>query len=249
MSYTFTLSGSSSVLSAQFCPPIDLDENAEYSISLINFEAYNSIPNIDSSNNRFHYNNDKVLEIPEGSYEISDINKYIKNYFTASHFKLGSVVAAPNSASDTLSRTPFILIESNNNTLKSEIKANIAIDFRPENSIGRLLGFKPRELKPSIRHISDFPAKIQKVNAICIECNLVTGSFINDRSVHIIHEFFPSVPPGYKIIECPANVIYLPVNKRQIDNISIKIADQDGDLINFRGEVITVRLHLKRNGS
>lgn len=233
MSCTFTLSGKSSNLTAQFSPPIDLDEGDEYSLGLINFEAYNSIPNIDATNNYIYYDSDdKFIKIPEGSYEIEDINHYIKKRFAVDHGNDSS-----------------ISITSNKNTLKVEVKSNKIVNFEKAGGIGSLLGFTSRVLKPFVRHISDFPAKIQKVNAICVQCNLVTGSFMNDKSVHIIHEFFPSVPPGYKIIECPANVIYLPINKRRIDSLSIKIVDQDGDLVNFRGEVITVRLHLKKNGS
>lgn len=233
MSCTFTLSGTSSNLTAQFSPPIDLDEGVEYSLGLINFEAYNSIPNIDATNNHLYYDSDdKVIKISEGSYEVEDINNYIKRHFLKSHIA-----------------DEHISILANKNTLRVEIKSNKIINFKKAGSIGSLLGFTPRRLEAGVRHISDFPAKIQKVNAICVECNLVTGSFMNDRSVHIIHEFFPSVPPGYKIIESPANVIYLPVNKRRIDSLSIKIVDQDGNLVNFRGEVITIRLHLKKNGA
>jgi hypothetical protein len=54
------------------------------------------------------------------------------------------------------------------------------------------------------------------------------------------------LPSGYKIIESPSNVIYLPINTKQLDEIIIKITDQDGNLVNFREEVITVRLHLRR---
>lgn len=231
MSFTFSLTGNSSTLSSDFCPPIDLQETAEYSLGLISFETYNSIPNVDNSNNCFYYDNDdKKIEIPEGSYEIADIDKYITNYLAAS-------------------RDILISIRSNNNTLKGEIKSNTRINFQPPNSIGRLLGFTNRELEPLVKHISDFPVKIQKVNTICIACNLVTGSYINNQPAHIIHEFFPSVPPGYKIIECPATVVYLPINKRFIDNITVQITDQNGELVNFRGEELTIRLHLKKNGT
>ena len=60
-----------------------------------------------------------------------------------------------------------------------------------------------------------------------------------------LHEFFPAVPIGYKIIEVPSQVIYLPVTVKNIDKLQLRIVDQDGDLVNFRGEVITVRLHIK----
>ncbi len=60
-----------------------------------------------------------------------------------------------------------------------------------------------------------------------------------------MHEFSPAVGPGYKIIEAPRNVIYLPVNVKQITSITLKLIDQDGDLINFRGETVTIRIHIK----
>lgn len=77
MSYTFTLSGKESVLSTTIYPPIVLNENEQYVLGLINFESYNSIPNVDSSNNVFHYGENQQIVIPEGSYEIGDIQKYL----------------------------------------------------------------------------------------------------------------------------------------------------------------------------
>lgn len=78
---TFTLSGNESILSAQY-PAINLDPESEYSIGLISFETFNTIANVEPSNNKFYYidsdGKDSVIEIPVGSYEISDINKFIR---------------------------------------------------------------------------------------------------------------------------------------------------------------------------
>ena len=63
--------------------------------------------------------------------------------------------------------------------------------------------------------------------------------------MHAIHTLFPAVPPGYKIIEIPTQVIYLPITVHTIDNIQLRIVDQDGNFVNFRGEIITIRLHIK----
>lgn len=120
------------------------------------------------------------------------------------------------------------------------------MNFKRPDSIGPLLGFLPRILKPNITHKSDNPVTILKVNSLRIECNITAGTYINSEKSHTIHEFFPSVPPGYKIIEVPSHVIYLPVTVKCIDHIQLKIVDQDGDLVNFRGEVITIRLHIKQ---
>ena len=56
--------------------------------------------------------------------------------------------------------------------------------------------------------------------------------------------FYPTVPPGYKIVETPSNVIYLPINTRYLDEVIIKITDQDGNLFNFNRELITIGVHL-----
>ena len=40
----------------------------------------------------------------------------------------------------------IISIKPNNNTLRSEIKSNREINFKPKDSIGELLGFTPRVL-------------------------------------------------------------------------------------------------------
>ena len=70
---TFTLTGKSSVLSTSFFPPIKLEEDAHYFLGLIDFETFNSIPNVDETNNLFYYDDKGVLEFPVGSYEIEDI--------------------------------------------------------------------------------------------------------------------------------------------------------------------------------
>lgn len=221
---TLTLSGTSSILQTDYFPPIELAPDKNYVLGLVELLTFNSIPNIDIYNNKF-YLEDEVFTIPTGSYEIEDIEKYLQS------------ILKPKDI--------FISIKPNNNTLRCEIKCSKTIDFTPLISIGRLLGFKQRILKENILHRSDLPVTILKVNALRVECNITSGAYINNHKVHTIHEFFPAVPPGYKIIEVPSQVIYLPVSVKTIDHLEIRIVDQDGNLVNFRGEIITIRLHIK----
>lgn len=116
--------------------------------------------------------------------------------------------------------------------------------FNRPNSIGSLLGFSKRELEANHLHSSDLPVNINKVDVIRIESNITTGAYINGKLVHTLHEFYPMVEPGYKIVEVPKNIIYLPVNVKKLTSLTIKITDQNGNLIDFRGENIIVRLHL-----
>ena len=55
------------------------------------------------------------------------------------------------------------------------------------------------------------------------------------------------VPPGYKIIEVSSHVIYLPITVKRIYYLHVRIVDQDGDLVNFQGEVITIRVYIRQS--
>ena len=228
MSTTFTITGNTSILSADFNPPIYLDENKEYYLGLADFETFMSIPNIEEGRNKI-YIRDKVLTIPEGTYDITDLEKYIKKQINVI-FKNENVTFA---------------LKANSNTLKCHIFCSEPLNFIKNDSIGKLLGFKNKIINANSWVESDEVVNITKVNAICVDCNICVGSFSNRKPVHIIHQFFPAVAPGYKIVESPLPILYFPVSVKAINNITLKILDQDGDLINFRKEVITVRLHLK----
>lgn len=227
MSFTITLSARGSKLHSDFNPPIYLDSESDYVIGLINFETFNAIPNIDEKNNKLYYGNEnEFIEIPTGSYELSDINNYLQEQFQKKQI--------------------YFRVKANNNTLKSELKSSVDIEFK-DGTIGKILGFKNQIIKgDSMVNVSDYPAEIIKVNSIAIDCSLAKGSYLNGSLLHIIHQFFPNVSPGFKIIEVPQNIIYFPITVTVIDKITIKIIDQNGDLVNFRNETVTLRLHVKK---
>jgi hypothetical protein len=233
---TLSLTGNSSFLSAKYYPPIDLSDGAEYSLGLVYLTTYNSIANIEEGiNNKFYYGiDDKVIEIPTGSYEISDLNREISRQLQKRH-------------QDEIK----VSIIANNNTLQSVVATNVRINFEPRDCIAELLGFRPQVLEPERGTIdsynSDEPVRIVQVTSIRVLCNVITGSYDNEKPTQILYEFSPIVPPGYKLVEVPLNVIYLPVAVSRITELSLKITDQDGQPINLRGESIAVRLYLKRS--
>lgn len=267
-SIALTLSANSPHLQAQYFPTIDLSDG-EYVCGLIDFQTFNSIPNVDETNNLFHYGFENLkkagtnaeksnlgyegednniganleskpqqvsnlkkkrplthIEIPTGSYELSDLNMYIQR---------------------ALNKNVAFNLNANKNTLQCEILCSQPINFSKPNSIGPLLGFRRNEiLKENTLHESSSPADILKVNVIRIECDIIKGAFFNNQPSHTIHEFSPRVPPGYKIIEVPQNVIYFPVTVKSIQALNLSVIDQRNRLINFRGETITIRLHIKK---
>lgn len=223
----FTLTGNSSVLTSTTQHAMELGNKDDWECALVSFNAYNSIPNVEEGvNNVFVYGEKKKkIHLPEGSYEINDINEYIK-----SHLEKGEKIE----------------IIANNNTLKCEIKSNQQIDFTAPTSIASLLGFDHEILPPNKRHASPHPVSIMKVNAILIDCNIARGSFINGVEGHTLFQFSPNVAPGFKIEKTLENRIYMPVNTDRIQVITVRILDQEGRLINFRGETITVGIHVRR---
>lgn len=233
-SITLTLSNKSSSMSAHFHPENELDENSNYSCSLLDFTTYNSVPNVHEGNNRFHYiwKNEipTHVEIPVGSYELNDIAKVINEHFRSKKIEFKMI--------------------GNKCTMKCYIEcdADLSINFLSEkNSIGPLLGFEKRVLQNKEMYKSDHPININHINTIKIECDLTSGSFHNGKNTHTIYEFSPSVSPGYKIIEQPRNLIYLPVVRRRINTVNITIIDQNGKLIDFRGETVSCRIHIKKD--
>lgn len=230
MSLTLSLSGNESILSVDFLPPIELGED-DFECALIYFKTFNSIPNVDSSNNLFHYG-DEVIAIPEGSYELENIIKYLQNELE-------------NRAKG----DPYKIIdaEANSNTMKCMFYSPYYdIHFEKPNSISSIFGFSKRLLPKKQVHLSDEAVNILITNTIRVECNIIRGSFIDNKQSHILHEFSPLVPPGYQIIECPANLVYLPLKVNVIQNLQIRMVNEQGHLVNFRKENISLRLHIKK---
>lgn len=231
-SITLTLTGDCSHLRARFHPEIELDTRHTYSCCLLDFYTYNSIPNIDEKNNKFHFSTGvnepmQVITVPKGSYELNDIGEFLREQLAKK-------------------KIPFYF-HANVKTMRFSIECNIIIDFSPRDSIGSVLGFSKRIFEASDVRESDLLVNIQRINSIRIDCDLTTGSYHNGKCTHTIYEFSPTVEPGYRIMEQPKHLIYLPIVRHRINELNISIIDQDGYPVDFRGEQITCRIHIKRD--
>ena len=225
--HTFLLTGRSNVLECTLRPPLEL--NGPHAIGLIDFVAYNSIPNVDESMNQLvcsdSVNGDRQsITIPIGAYEIDNLQEYLQ---------------------DRLGGPGHFSMKANNSTLKVSIKCSRWIHFQMPGTIGPLLGFGSRCLPPNEWHEADKRVDISSVNTICVECNVAEGSYMNGESGHVIFTFAPDVEPGFKMVLRPPIVVYYAVTKNVIDRLRVNIVDQRGRPINFGGEEVTVHLHMK----
>lgn len=286
MSSTITFTGNESILTANFFPEICLDRNGEYSCALLDFTAYNSIPNITAKNNRVHFSyqlpdheeiarrrkeggsysvdtlNDSGLDyidvvslsndeddddddgdadgtikprtlayeliIPPGAYELKNILEYIKKAFALLGIKFDAAINE---------FTQRVMLHS----------CSVNLHFNREDSIHRLLGFDDTIIPAKTSKEAENIVNITTLNTIVIECDLIDGSYINGDKFHTLHQFANQTTHGYKIVEVPHSVVYLPIKNNRIQSIQIRIADQDGNLIDFCGEKISCRIHIKRN--
>ena len=132
----------------------------------------------------------------------------------------------------------------NTNTLKCEmiINNNCEVDFRRYNSINSLLGFDSK-LYTSGFNESENMVNILTIKSILVNIDIISDSHVNGSTQPIIYSFFSDVYPGYKIIENPQNLLYLPITADTIHSITIWLTDQNGDEPNLLGENLSMRFH------
>jgi hypothetical protein len=238
-SFYMLLSQKSTHIRTRFNPSIQLDKDKKYEMALVNLETYYSFPNIDATNNNFRYSPDAGktwfnIHIPEGSYEIEDINDYVRR------------TMKENRHYDAANEKYDIKIEPNNNTLKCvmNITRNFKVDFTVANSIRKVLGFNSRVYTAGY-HESENIVNIINVNSLRVTSDIIGASYSNGEHENTIYSFFPNVGPGYKIIETPVNLVYLPITLNTISQMETRLTDQDGKLLNLRGEELSIRFHIR----
>ena len=238
-SFQIILSNDKTNFNTRFNPKLELDEKKKYEIALVNLETYYSFPNIDETNNTFVYSPDngnswEKIKIPEGSYEIDDINNAIQHEMKKrTHY-------------DEINEDYYINIAPNTNTLKSVLilEKGYQVDFNHQNSLAKVLGFTGAKYTEGF-HESENVVDILRINSILVNIDIISGSYVNGTTKSTIYSFFPDVSPGYKIIESPVNLVYLPITLNTIDSLNVMITDQDDHLLNLRNEKLTIRFHIR----
>ena len=85
---------------------------------------------------------------------------------------------------------------------------------------------------------------ILTINSILVNIDIISGNYVSGFTQPTIYSFFQNVTPGYKIIENPHNLLYLPTTSDTIHSITVWLTDQNGNELNLRGENLSMRFHL-----
>ena len=137
-------------------------------MALVSLDTYNSIPNIDAKNNNFRYSPDNGttwidINIPEGSYEIDNIEEYVQR------------IMRNNGHYDTSNNSDYITIDPNNNTMRLELNMKAAtykVDFTTANSVRTVLGFNSQIFSQGY-HESESTVNIMPVNSINVTSDII----------------------------------------------------------------------------
>lgn len=234
----FTLSSDKTNFRTPIYPPLKLNRDARHELALLSLDMYHSIPNVTEDNNTFSYRYKEEyhdIHLPTGSYGVEAINGYIQR-----QLKLRKHLINDDET--------IFEIRSNVSTLKCEIEIrdpNMAICFGLVDSIEKLLGFTVDKLEGVGTHEGQKIIDIMTVNSIFVQCGIIEGSYLNGSQRPILYSFFPDVAPGYKLVEEPKTVVYFPVSVPVVSDVHVWLTDQRGNPLNLRGELVTMRLHLR----
>ena len=147
---------------------------------------------------------------------------------------------------DPINEEYYINISANSNTLKSILilGKDYQVDFNHQNSLSKVLRFTGAIYTEEF-HESENPVNILRINSILVNVDIISGSYINGTMKNTIYSFFLRVSPGYKIIETPVNLVYLPIILNAINSFNVSITNQDDQPLNNRNEILTIRFHIR----
>ena len=122
---------------------------------------------------------------------------------------------------------------------------NYEVDFRQDNSINSLLGFK-NKLNTSGPNETENNVNILTISSILVNIYIISGSYVNGSRQPSIYSFFPNVSPGYRIIETPHNLLCISITSDTIYSVTTWLTDQNEDELNLRIEHLSMRFHMRK---
>ena len=167
---------------------------------------------------------------------MNDINSYIQ-------LRIRSNESLASGATDPITISANITT----NRVDITIASNYSIDFSQPNTWKDMFGFDPVAIKVNGVTSGVRSARLVAFNAIVINTDLTKNDYLNGKPSTALHSYSAfKVPIGYKMFEKPNPPIYLPLARKVIDKIRVWITDENGNILDFDGEIITIKIHIRQ---
>ena len=235
-----------------FFPPVELgadDDDGEYLIGVLSLYTYNTFSNIspERGNNMF-----KFVELAEpivfesGVYDVGGIFSHIESHLDSIKGKLKAGMWHDVTPGVKVSPDDFYLQwKLVNTTNRIVIVSGLTVDFNYKHSMAKIFGFNPESvLTPHAKNTAPNPGEIDAYKSVNLTCNIARGSYVNNKLSSVVLSFVPDVDPNFKIIHSPSPVLYYALNTRKIHQLSFRLEDEQGNLLDNRGEPVTIVLHI-----
>lgn len=228
----------------------DNRSQSAYEIALAEAGIWYSWSNIAAkfNNQSFVYSPDagsswKTITIPEGNWGVEAINTYVQ-----SQMKINGDYGVTGGNDEF-----YITIGADYSQIRATV--TIANSYQLDFTVGKLnelLGFNSQVFDADGLYTATNRPNIENnVSNILIHCSIVgsspfAGSYTNGSPSDVIYSFNPTGDPGSLMTIIPNPQVWLPVMYPCINSITMYLTDQNGNILDLRGENTTYRLILRR---
>lgn len=213
-------------------PPVVLDPNKKYTLSLVEADISNVNPNIISGvNSTFSYTWDNIQQtyhqFPTGLYSLDELQRQIDRY-----------------TQDDVNQAPLFKLEANTATskiyihyLSTRVKLNTN-SYGNSDCVLKLLGFDNQSYIGPIDTAGDYfesdnKATLNNLTNILVNCNIIHGSFLNSKQGNVLASIMPDVEPYSMIQYRPNFLLKVPLTTHNISQLVVNLTDQNGNSISF----------------
>ena len=216
-------------------------------VCVSDISLYYSWPNIKSEyrNNKFKYkrttdNKEFDIVLPDGSYDIKDINNYL-------HFKM-------EDNGDKKDDKGIYPIEIYANTVYQRVTVVTKDKYiltLSTDGLGKVLGFtqvgKTVSIGPGAEQNGDSIPQIEHVESVLVHCNLVNNIF--DLDNNLIYSFTPNKSFG-QLLNIKPHFPYWRNTRSNasVNEIEVWFTDQDNNLLDIQDPKVRVELQIKYVG-
>mgnify|MGYP001143833243 CR=1 FL=1 len=239
-------SGKSHDFTTHFQNPLQFPGNGSYEIALFSASIWYSYYNISSSynNNTFRYFNGseyKTVSLPNGIYNIVDINNYLKTIMKEN--------SDYDSDSDEDTFYLSILPNYESGTCEVKLSNGYKLDLTYGN-FANLIGYDKIELTDAKNTNTKAVDITNGVNSVHIHVDIVDTSIVNGYSYSdVIYSFIPTVGPFELMYISPNQYVFTELRRNTINKIRVYITDQNGNILNLNDNETTIQLIIQENSN